>query len=90
MMAAFIFLTPKITLVLQLLGDEVSRAGLIVVAPMAVRIVRIDLRHGVKEGSAGILHEVPAIRHLDSLRQNLSRGLTITATASMARRSRSA
>ena len=73
-------LAPKVALVLQLLGaGEQSRIDRRGTDRRPDRPHR--LAHGVKEGRAGILHEVPAIGHLDSLWQSLRRGLTITATA---------
>jgi len=46
-------------------------SGLIVVAPIAILIERMDLRHGVKKRRARVLEQMPAIGDMDSMGQPL-------------------
>lgn len=50
-------------------------------APIAARIERIDFRNGIQEGRTCVLHERPAIGHVDRARQRLRRRFAIAAAA---------
>ena len=55
-----------------------SSSGLIVAAPIAPRIARMDLRDRVDEGAAGVLHQMPAVGDLRCPRKCSLSGKRIT------------
>jgi hypothetical protein len=60
---------------------QVSRSGLIIVAPIELRISRMDLRTASEESMASVLHEMPAIRDLRCVGQSSCDGLAVSAAA---------